>query len=45
MDKINNVVSCVNDATAVVSNCVRSTVLNREQGYKRVLSVLVVKNH
>ncbi|XP_071044137.1 uncharacterized protein [Parasteatoda tepidariorum] len=42
LEKINTVVSCVNDATMVVSKCVRTLVANKDKSFVRELSMLVV---
>ncbi|KAF8782521.1 tRNA (uracil-5-)-methyltransferase like protein [Argiope bruennichi] len=43
LERINTVVSCVNDATMVVNNCVRTTVANKDGSFERELSMLMVK--
>ncbi|GFW89609.1 integrase catalytic domain-containing protein [Trichonephila clavipes] len=42
MEKINTVVSCVNDASMVVKNCVRTSVANKVKTFESELMLLVV---
>ncbi|GFU49126.1 integrase catalytic domain-containing protein [Trichonephila clavipes] len=42
MEKINTVVSCVNDASMVVKNCVKSSVANKAKTFESELMLLVV---
>ncbi|GFW37756.1 integrase catalytic domain-containing protein [Trichonephila clavipes] len=43
MEKINTVVSCVNDASMVVKNCVKTSVANKAKTFERELMLLVNK--
>ncbi|GFS98694.1 integrase catalytic domain-containing protein [Trichonephila clavipes] len=42
MEKINTVVSCVNDASMVVKNCVKTSVANKAKTFESELMLLVV---
>ncbi|GFW78203.1 integrase catalytic domain-containing protein [Trichonephila clavipes] len=42
MEKINTVVSCVNDASMVVKNCVKTSVSNKAKTFESELMLLVV---
>ncbi|GFW63167.1 integrase catalytic domain-containing protein [Trichonephila clavipes] len=42
MEKINTVVSCVNDTSMVVKNCVKTSVANRAKTFESELMLLVV---
>ncbi|GBL97592.1 hypothetical protein AVEN_49111-1 [Araneus ventricosus] len=42
MEKVNTVVSCVNDASMIVKNCVETSVSNRDKSFERELLMLVV---
>ncbi|GFV75186.1 integrase catalytic domain-containing protein [Trichonephila clavipes] len=42
MEKINTVVSCVNDASMVVKNCVKTSVANKAKAFESELMLLVV---
>ncbi|GFX77545.1 integrase catalytic domain-containing protein [Trichonephila clavipes] len=42
MEKINTVVSCVNDASLVVKNCVKTSVANKAKTFESELMLLVV---
>ncbi|GFV99779.1 DUF1758 domain-containing protein [Trichonephila clavipes] len=42
MEKINTVVSCVNDASMVVKNCVKASVANKAKTFESELMLLVV---
>ncbi|GBM37038.1 hypothetical protein AVEN_31876-1 [Araneus ventricosus] len=42
MEKINTVVSCINDASMIVRNCVKTSVANRDKSFGRELLMLVV---
>ncbi|GFX09180.1 integrase catalytic domain-containing protein [Trichonephila clavipes] len=42
MEKINTVVSCVNDASMVVKNCVKTSVANKVKTFESELMLLVV---
>ncbi|GFX12457.1 integrase catalytic domain-containing protein [Trichonephila clavipes] len=42
MEKINTVVSCVNDASVVVKNCVKTSVANKAKTFESELMLLVV---
>ncbi|GBM74711.1 hypothetical protein AVEN_274847-1 [Araneus ventricosus] len=42
MEKVNTVVSCVNDASIIVKNCVKTSVANRDKSFERELLMLVV---
>ncbi|GFW46980.1 DUF1758 domain-containing protein [Trichonephila clavipes] len=42
MEKINIVVSCVNDASMVVKNCVKTSVANKAKTFESGLMLLVV---
>ncbi|GFY33023.1 DUF1758 domain-containing protein [Trichonephila clavipes] len=42
MEKINTVVSCVNDASMVVKNCVKISVANKAKTFESELMLLVV---
>ncbi|GFU55149.1 DUF1758 domain-containing protein [Trichonephila clavipes] len=42
MGKINTVVSCVNDASMVVKNCVKTSVANKAKTFESELMLLVV---
>ncbi|GBN77064.1 hypothetical protein AVEN_119548-1 [Araneus ventricosus] len=42
MERVNTVVSCVNDASMIVKNCVKTSVANRDKSFKRELLMLVV---
>ncbi|XP_055931929.1 uncharacterized protein LOC129962211 [Argiope bruennichi] len=42
LERINTVVSCVNDAAMVVNNCVITTVANKDRSFEPELSMLVV---
>ncbi|GFW21269.1 integrase catalytic domain-containing protein [Trichonephila clavipes] len=42
MEKINTVVSCVNDASMVVKNCVKTSVANKDKTFESELMLLVV---
>ncbi|GBO34427.1 hypothetical protein AVEN_264737-1 [Araneus ventricosus] len=42
MEKVNTVVSCVNDASMIVRNCVKTSVTNRDKSFERELLMLVV---
>ncbi|GFX50283.1 DUF1758 domain-containing protein [Trichonephila clavipes] len=42
MEKINTVVSCVNDASMVVKNCVKTSVANKAKTFESQLMLLVV---
>ncbi|GFV91198.1 integrase catalytic domain-containing protein [Trichonephila clavipes] len=44
MEKINTVVSCVNDASMVVKNCVKTSVANKAKTFESELMLLVVNN-
>ncbi|GFV97781.1 DUF1758 domain-containing protein [Trichonephila clavipes] len=44
MEKINTVVSCVNDASMVVKNCVKTSVANKAKTFESDLMLLVVNN-
>ncbi|GBL74936.1 hypothetical protein AVEN_243757-1 [Araneus ventricosus] len=41
MEKVNTVVSCVNDASMIVKNCVKTSVANRDKSFERELLMLV----
>ncbi|GFU28900.1 integrase catalytic domain-containing protein [Trichonephila clavipes] len=42
MEKINTVVSCVNDASMVVKNCVKTSVANKAKTFESELMLLIV---
>ncbi|GBM38205.1 hypothetical protein AVEN_8269-1 [Araneus ventricosus] len=42
MEKVNIVVSCVNDASIIVKNCVKTSVANKDKSFERELLMLVV---
>ncbi|GFU35127.1 DUF1758 domain-containing protein [Trichonephila clavipes] len=42
MEKINTVVSCVNDASMIVKNCVKTSVANKAKTFESELMLLVV---
>ncbi|GBM05446.1 hypothetical protein AVEN_94747-1 [Araneus ventricosus] len=42
LEKVNTVVSCVNDASMIVKNCVKTSVANRDKRFERELLMLVV---
>ncbi|GFW65168.1 integrase catalytic domain-containing protein [Trichonephila clavipes] len=42
MEKVNTVVSCVNDASMVVKNCVKTSVANKAKTFESELMLLVV---
>ncbi|GBM77304.1 hypothetical protein AVEN_102825-1, partial [Araneus ventricosus] len=42
MEKVNTVVSCVNDASMIVKNCVKTSVANKDKSFERELLMLVV---
>ncbi|GBL77118.1 hypothetical protein AVEN_97348-1 [Araneus ventricosus] len=42
MERVNTVVSCVNDASMIVKNCVKTSVANRDKSFERELLMLVV---
>ncbi|GBN24120.1 hypothetical protein AVEN_214398-1 [Araneus ventricosus] len=43
MEKVNTVVSCVNDASMIVKNCSKSSVANKDKSCERELLMLVDK--
>ncbi|GBM76027.1 hypothetical protein AVEN_47005-1, partial [Araneus ventricosus] len=42
MEKVNTVVSCVNDTSMIVKNCVKTSVANKDKSFERELLMLVV---
>ncbi|GBN85004.1 hypothetical protein AVEN_184931-1 [Araneus ventricosus] len=41
MEKVNTVVSCANDASMIVKNCVKTSVANKDKSFERELLMLV----